>query len=53
MKRLARRFFFVKSSLVLTNAISNQALAGGQIHCGAKNELRQQETGISVDAVTA
>jgi hypothetical protein len=39
---------------LLTNAISYQALAGGQIHCAAKkNESRQQETGVPVDAVIA
>jgi hypothetical protein len=44
---------FSKAALLI-NAVSYQALAGDQIHCAAeKNESRQRETRVPVDAVTA
>jgi len=45
--------FSSSKAALLTNAVSYQALAGDQIHCAAKNESRQRETKVPVDAVTA
>jgi hypothetical protein len=49
---LLKDFSSLKAAL-LTNTLSNQVLAGDQFTAKRKNELRQPETRVPVDAVTA